>query len=165
MKKYLLKATELYGIAFLQWRELYPSPVRHDLHEIREILKTTMVAIQTDAFGELRISCETTEGAALPPNFYETYSAAFVHEPKSYFINSFEQVGLQDPFPDEESAYECEGRLPTDFGDLVYARSRYEDDKSPYNLYLPNKAIMFKLMRACINVANPNKLWLAGSRA
>ena len=33
------------------------------------------------------------------------------------------------------------------------------EGNSPQCLYIPNKDVMFKLMRACINVQNPEFLW------
>ena len=43
--------------------------------------------------------------------------------------------------------------------DLVYARSRLEQDFSPLVVYLPTKQLMFKMMRACSGCFSDKDLW------
>ena len=52
--------------------------------------------------------------------------------------------------PDTHDLY-----LPTKPDDLVYEECRYVEKYSPYCIYIPKKDLMFKLMRSCVNVKNP----------
>jgi len=62
-------------------------------------------------------------------------------------------VGLTDPFEKEEKANNVKGKLP-DKGNVpnVYPMKRYLKDQSPLCLYIPNRDILFKIMRGCIDV-------------
>lgn len=44
--------------------------------------------------------------------------------------------------------------------DLLYPENRYIEDQVPLHIYIPRKEIMFKLMRACIDVEKPEDLWI-----
>ena len=44
--------------------------------------------------------------------------------------------------------------------DYIYPASRILHSQSPWQIYIPNKAVMFKLMRACIDVNRPEDLWI-----
>ena len=81
-------------------------------------------------------------------------------QPKPYLINNFQCIGLADPFPKEERANK-DVKPPCYVDELVYAESRYMEGLSPLCVYIPNKDIMFKIMRACIKVAQPADLWTA----
>jgi len=52
-------------------------------------------------------------------------------EPKSFNINSFDQIGMVDPFP-EENKYETEWPLiiPVSINDMVYDYKRYYPEHS-----------------------------------
>ena len=65
-----------------------------------------------------------------------------------------------DPFPLQDNPYTIVGRLPTFHDDLVYPVSRFEEGNSPHTLYLPNRDMMFKIMRACVKITDPKDLWL-----
>ena len=68
-------------------------------------------------------------------------------------INSLYDIGWADPFSDEELAgldLLNSIKLPKSCNDLVYDRSRFCAEYSPYVIYLPTGAVMFKLMRACL---------------
>jgi len=73
-------------------------------------------------------------------------------------INSFTQIGLEDPWPDDENRLkgslddvdEKVYRRPNNFNDLVYQRQRYTAETCPTQVYVPRSEIMLKLMRACI---------------
>ena len=43
--------------------------------------------------------------------------------------------------------------------DLVYAKSRYMAEHSPYQVYIPRSEMMIKLMRACVGVTKIEDLW------
>ena len=86
---------------------------------------------------------------------------------KSYNINSFMQIGLEDPWPEDEKIITGSlddidpkvYKIPTKVEDDVYAAYRYINGSSPTVVYIPRKEIMLKLMRACIDVKNPKDLW------
>ena len=44
--------------------------------------------------------------------------------------------------------------------DLVYNKSRYVENCAPYQIYIPRKETMFKIMSACIGVTDPQDLWM-----
>lgn len=62
-----------------------------------------------------------------------------------------------DPFPDEKFEYEFQ--IPEIALDLVYDYSRFDPKKSIRGLYFPSRRVMFKIMRACLDVTDPEKLW------
>jgi len=64
---------------------------------------------------------------------------------------------MVDPFLDEKP--EKEYIIPENEFDLVYSSLRF-DPKTPIRgLYFPTRRLMFKIMRACIDVTDPDKLW------
>jgi len=42
----------------------------------------------------------------------------------------------------------------------VYPDFKYVEELSPSCLYIPNKEIMFKMMRACIKVRSAAEVWV-----
>ena len=71
---------------------------------------------------------------------------------KQYLINSFEQICFPDPFPNEKT-FESKSLPPKENTDLVYDNVRMFKNKPPYVVYIPREEMMFKLMRACVNVS------------
>ena len=69
-------------------------------------------------------------------------------EKKPWLVNSFWTIGWPDPFPDEHS--NIDGLFLDNEKDLVYNESRYTEEHSPFMLYIPNKVVMVKIMRACL---------------
>ena len=63
---------------------------------------------------------------------------------------------MYDPYP--EDFMETEFNCPNidEKIDLVYNEKRYIKDNSPNTLYIPSKLVMFKLMRACLDVYYDN---------
>ena len=43
---------------------------------------------------------------------------------------------------------------------LIYSRERTLGSQSPSMVYLPNKAVMFKMMRACLDTYYIEDLWI-----
>ena len=68
-------------------------------------------------------------------------------------------IGIQDPFPLENDFGKTVKKLPKDFSDLAYHKSRYANNNSPKCIYFPSRYIMFKLMRASIAVQSVDELW------
>ena len=62
-----------------------------------------------------------------------------------------------DPFPEEPM--ETEFAIPTSEGDLVYRSDRYIDGQSPKCIYIPSKLILWKMMRACLDIKDTKDLW------
>ena len=78
-------------------------------------------------------------------------------------INKLWDIGWADPFPDKECGGAPQGmadmNLPLSPNDLVYSQGRYSPDYSPSVIYIPKKAIMFKLARACLACQSVDELW------
>ena len=62
-----------------------------------------------------------------------------------------------DPYPNE--TMETSFNIPTTDEDLVYRGDRYVKKCSPNAIYFPSKKVLFKIMRACLDVTDPEKLW------
>ena len=112
-----------------------------------------------------KISQETKENSEIANNFLKKYNL-IVSNLGDFNINRFFSVGISDPFPDDDlniigSRDDGEDFLavPEKVEDFVYPDSRYVEGDSPNCIYIPNKEIMFKMMRACITVKDPFALW------
>ena len=68
---------------------------------------------------------------------------------------------MQDPFPDNilEDDKVLQKSLPIDYTNLVYHKSKYIKGNSPKCMYFPSRYIMFKLIRACVDVYTIKELW------
>ena len=66
---------------------------------------------------------------------------------------------MQDPFPDEDKTEDYIKVLPKDCDDMVYTDCRFCKGDSPKCIYFPSRYVMFKLMRACIDVYAKQDLW------
>ena len=65
---------------------------------------------------------------------------------------------MPDPFPGDDYS-QSNFIIPKVKEDMVYEESRYKKGESPKSIYVPSHILMFKLMRACINVTAPEDLW------
>ena len=106
---------------------------------------------------------KTQEAAALPPNFLVDYGMV-QSSPQNYFINTFEQLGMPDPFPEEVYAFHANvpgiDAAPRLYSDAVYEEYKTNrEDSSPMCLFIPRQELMLKLIRACIEVPNDWELW------
>jgi len=61
---------------------------------------------------------------------------------------------MADPYPEE--MMETTFLIPTSNNDLVYRSQRYVKGNSPNSIYFPSKMVLFKIMRACIDVNHPH---------
>ena len=68
---------------------------------------------------------------------------------------------MPDPFPYENNKDEklLENKLPPETMELVYDRDRYMAKQSPKPIFIPNRKIMLKIMRACIGIKDEKDLW------
>ena len=83
-------------------------------------------------------------------------------EDKDYRINCFEKVGWVDPFP-RDNLFKSNTKKPDNIETLVYATSRYKPGEPPQVVYVPRREMMFKMMRACIDVKEIEDLWISKS--
>ena len=106
------------------------------------------------------ISEETKDNSIIAKDFLTENKYNIIdHLMANYLINRFFTVGFADPYPDDDkfiigSVDDAPDYLviPSKVEDKVYPDSRYVEGNSPNCIYLPNKEIMLKLMRACIKV-------------
>ena len=71
-------------------------------------------------------------------------------------------IGLKNPFKGEASLLNTKGSLPKIVQgevQLVYPKYKYIQGNSPYCIYIPSSEVMFKLMRSCIGVKEPENVF------
>lgn len=109
------------------------------------------------------INDDTANCSLISPYFLEKYDL-IDKTPSKYFINQFSTVGFADPFPNDDQ--NIIGSFPItevqmhDPKTRVYPSSRMEMGNSPLCIWIPNKEILLKLMRACIQVKFVDDLWI-----
>jgi len=144
---------------------MYPSQVRFDKQELEELLWSRVNNLINGLDTNQRISAETKEASAIPPDFLQKYKLADAVE-ADFMVNRFWTVGMGDPYPDDDLTVigsrddprTCE--LPQTPEDQVYPQTRLIKGLSPYTLYIPSKEVMVKMMRSCITVKDPQDLWI-----
>ena len=107
-------------------------------------------------------------GAKLGADFLHKYGFVDKLPLPPFNVNTFRQICIEDPFPDDDKVVKGSlddvddsiFKVPNDVGDLIYGKSRFLKHMSPWQVYIPRKEIMFKIMRACIEVKEPNELWI-----
>lgn len=141
---------------------MYPkeSPY-HNMEELEEIIKDRICYHNNFKNEKLVASSFTQDAAQIAPDFLNKYDLADkLKNLYVYNINSFTQIGLEDPWPDDEDIVKgslddidpAVYTMPVKVTDLVYKKSRYESSvESPTQVYIPRKEIMLKLMRACVS--------------
>ena len=166
---YVNKCRELYQIAFFQWRKMFPTSKKYHEDEVVELINDRMeytfqrnLENMNDS-SKLKITAKTSQNSKLPKDFYFTYFASlFLNKEEivdcSYNITSFEQLGWKDPYP-KENRIQNKWKMPQKIDDLVYKRQRFANNFIPQVVYVPRKDIMFKLMRACIEVKTKEEFW------
>ena len=82
------------------------------------------------------------------------------HASKTWLVNDWEDIGIADPFPNEDSTNNISFAMPEKCDIFVYSESRLIEDTSPYCIFIPRKEVMFKMMRACIGCNNVSDLWI-----
>ena len=50
--------------------------------------------------------------------------------------------------------------LKENITDCTYNINRYHEDQSPMLVYIPNKPLIFKMMKACIGIDKVEDLWI-----
>ena len=69
------------------------------------------------------------------------------------------QIGWPDPFNNEEIINQITWKEPIDYDDLVCNPKNLIKGKRPRMYWIPNKELMFKIMRACIEIDSKDQLW------
>ena len=117
---------------------------------------------------QTEISEETRENSIIAKDFLTPGRYDIIDDRMAnYLINRFWTVGFADPFPDDDkNIIGSVDDTPDDLAtpcraeDRVYPDSRYTPGNSPFCIYLPNKEVMLKLMRACVKVKIVEDLWV-----
>lgn len=101
LKKYITKCYELHAIAFLQWRKMYAKDnYYYDADVIDNLILYSMKKLIKGIQFTYIPSEETTRGAYVGPNFLMKYGLTTAIA-KPYLINQLEDIGLNDPFPQD----------------------------------------------------------------
>ena len=172
LNKYVERCTEIYNIAFIQWRNMFPSAVRYDAEEIEELLAARIRNLINSKHQNAVATKETQEQAAVSEKFGKRYKMKDEHQEKwasKFLISSFEQIGWQDPFPNDcmmhafkDKGHKCDcpkTMVPANSENLVYPESRYIKGMIPFVIYIPKKEMMMKMIRACFGVKKVEDLW------
>ena len=156
LEEYLRCAQRVHTIAFLQWRLKFPTPIRWHRKMIIDLIDERISFMYGVLKSGKKPEYMPNSTYGFSENDYDEFAKS-IKNAKSYNIWSFEQIGLFDPYPDE--IMETSFSIPITDGDLVYRIDRYVKGYSPNSIYFPSKKTLFKIMRACINVDDPEKLW------
>lgn len=101
LKQYVKKCKELHAVAFLQWRLLYPSKIRHAPKEIEDIISKGLRHFQEESTDSFFITEKTKSESVIAKDFLKVYGLLECHY-KSYQINSFKSIGWADPYPNDD---------------------------------------------------------------
>ena len=153
LEEYLRSCQKVHTIAFFQWRIQYPSHLEYNEEILEELVQER---IEYTYQRLIEHGKATPEYALGQPTWHfekeqlEKFESVFPLA-QNYQISSFEQIGMFDPFPKEES--EMPFTVPTTKDEQVYHRDNRNDyGNSPKTIFFPSRRILFKLMRASIGV-------------
>lgn len=166
LKKYISKARWAYAIAFFQWRFQNENTVVHNIPNTnkKEDLAELMLKYQVAKSKYIESYDQESHENKISAIFLYKYEM-MDEEFKPFLINSFAKIGLTDPFPREsksmsnEEDIEKNNSMLNNAHELIYSKQRIHSENSPYPIYIPNRAMMFKIMRACIGITRPEDLW------
>ena len=149
----------MFAIAFFQWRLKHPNLLKHDPEELIELIteRSERFLITQSLFDHTvensrnSISNEIIKRYKLNQGNYD------------FTVNSFERVGLADPFPGDKDNTDKEATLAWNSRILdaplevqIYPNSKaYDASMTPLQIFIPSRAVMFKLMRSCIDIKYP----------
>lgn len=156
LQKFGKRCKEKHSIAFLQWRLKYRAHVAD-----REQIAVTLNDSIERMLGNIDISAQVTPQTAAEAkiNFrLEQLMEVTTIQPQEWLVNSFWSIGWPDPFPDEHSAVDQE--FLRDREELVYPASRIVTEYSPLVIFIPNRVVLVKMMRACLGVSEQSELWV-----
>lgn len=102
-KKYIDHCKAVYNIAFMQWRLIYPTTSEYaNEEELKEIIMGRIQYQTKQTNLGQRVSKKTDELAVISNDFLIKYDFADSARLQPHTINSFAQIGLSDPFPDDD---------------------------------------------------------------
>jgi hypothetical protein len=135
---------------------MYPAKYRRGGYKAiaydQELLDQIILAKQNKLYSNVKKNraMEMTQVCGeLPENFNDNYDFNYkIKLQKSFQIESFEQIGMVDPFI--ESVKLKKFVKPTGPEDWAYDSERYDKGFSARQVFLPNKVMMLKMMRSCI---------------
>ena len=101
---YINRCREVYQIAFFQWRVLYPSRLKNNEKEKQDLISKRINYTYFKERGKYSMKPldQTISHSKLPRNFKKNYSHFIEKADKKYNINTFDQLGWVDPFPNEQ---------------------------------------------------------------
>jgi len=159
---FVWRCRELYQIAFFQWRKAMPSKLRCDMGDVLELIDFRVEYTFTRRKLPESIPTEQTRLASAPPSsdYLTRYGLTDEGGDRQFIINSFHQLGWPDPYP-KENSYKSSAKQPVDGDDLVYDPVRFREGAPPYVVYIPRAEMLFKMMRACVEVKDASELWVS----
>ena len=163
LKYYIKQCYEIYSIAFLQWIRKFPSKIMEASNEdVDKTIQTKLNQLNKNYNPNQKVNNITAREAKLRPDFNHRFDI-LDNDLHCFNINSFAQIGMSDPFPNDKSQFSKTDidkfKLPTTTDQMIYDESRYIEGLAPYCIYIPRKELMFKMMKACIGVQKVEDLW------
>ena len=143
-------------MAFLQWRVKYPTPLRCDEETLKDMINQRREIMYDKLTSDIKPHNLPDDKYKCDEKFNSKFEGA-IKRAKCFNIWSFEQIGMFDPYPEEQM--ETTFAIPQSDKDLVYRIDRYVKGNSPNAIYFPSKMVLFKIMRACIDVQSADQLW------
>lgn len=166
LSKFVQKCKELHIIAFFQWRNLFPNALSFNKHEVEETIRKGMSTLYDTMNPDQAPTAETMFWTSpLDSTFMTNYSDLTKDSLHFGNITSFSQIGMSDPYRGEDRKTRARRASMIFDGstcnitDLVYPKSKYVLEGSPKCSYIPTKAVMFKMMRACVEVQAIEDIW------
>lgn len=140
----------MYTIAFAQWRLKFPNLIKYDEEEILEVIEAGFRRLYENPL-EIVLSKNSIK---IPKKFYKSYELEKCQRP--YLINYFEQIGWEDPFKDEiiNQSPPPDRKVPEDLLQWIYPDNKMVRGMMPFQMYIPNQIVMFKIMRSSICLCN-----------
>ena len=158
---YILKCKLRHNIAFMQWRYMNQK-TPEDKKELEELILNRMGYFAQENGGFQCVSYGTLQATKLDKHFNKNYKAIFEQDIAPYLVSNWESIGWNDPFPnDKEYKFaRQEFKMPKSVNDMVYPPHFFNPQYSPNCIYIPTRVMMFKIMRACVEVKDPGELWI-----
>ena len=101
LNEYLRCCQRIHTIAFLQWRLKYPNPLMFNEEMLTELIDERLKFMYDDYNMKLDMAQLPGKEWALNNKFYKKYGDV-VTNAREHNVVSFKQIGLIDPYPDEE---------------------------------------------------------------
>ena len=119
---------------------------------------TDVIEVRSEARSDDDAEALLERFPALNPNFTKSYKAIFGKPRTTFNIQSYNQIGLIDPFAKKLSEPKSKPVL-ADVADFIYPMSKFDLAESPKVIYIPSVELMFKLMRSCVNIDKVDEIY------